>query len=70
MRRHIKTAQIGPPCVAGMKTGGKSKPAIKWLKKLMFEGFMYQNRVLKCNLIMEFKDVTILKERASMCVSS
>ena len=53
----IKAVQIGPPCVVGMKIWGKSKLAIKWLGKFMFEGFMYQNRVLKCNLIMEFKDI-------------
>ena len=35
----------------------------------MPEGFMYQNRVLKCNLIMEFKDTTILKEKVSMRIS-
>ena len=31
----------------------------------MSKGFMYQNGVLKCNLILEFKDTTILKERVS-----
>ena len=31
----------------------------------MFEGFMYQNRVLKCNLIMEFKDIYYNPERES-----
>ena len=31
----------------------------------MFEGFIYQNRVFKCNPIIEFKDFTILK-RATM----
>ena len=36
----------------------------------MFERFMYQNRVLKCNLIMESKDITILEERVSMYIFS
>ena len=36
----------------------------------MFKGFMYQNGVLKCNLIMEFKNITILNKRVSMCMSS
>ena len=68
VRKYIKTAQIGLPCVLGMKIWGKSKPAIKWLGKFMFEGFMYQNRVLKWNLTMEFINITILKEKVTMCI--
>ena len=70
VRKYINTAQIGSTCVVGMKIWGKFKPGIKWLRKFIFEGFMYQNRVFKYNLIMEFKDITILKERVSMCISS
>ena len=66
VRRYIKTFQIRPTCVVGVKICGKSKPPINWLGKFIFEEFQYQNGVLKCNLIMEFKDITILKERFSI----
>lgn len=36
----------------------------------MFGGFMYRNRVLKSNLIMEFKGITIFKQRISMSIFS
>ena len=70
VRRYIKTARIVPPCVAGKKIRGKPKAAIKWLKKFMYKGFMYQNRVFNSNLVMEFKDIKILKEKVSICISS
>ena len=35
----------------------------------MFEGFMYEDRALKCSLIMEFKDITVLKERVIAYIS-
>ena len=34
----------------------------------MFQGFMYQNGILKCNLIMAFKDIKIFK-RGLVCAS-
>ena len=34
----------------------------------MFKGFMYKNGVFKCNLIIEFKDIKILK-RGLVCAS-
>ena len=69
-KRYIETAQVGPPCVVGMKNWGESKSAIKLLEKFIFEGFIYQNRVLKYKLIMELKDIRILKERVSTYISS
>ena len=51
----------------GIKLRGKSKPVIKWLRKLMFKGFTYKNGVFKCNIIMELKNIAALKDRVSMC---
>ena len=54
----VKAAQIWPSCVVGMKVWENSKPV------------MCKNGVFKCNLIIEFKDIKVLKERVSMCFSS